>query len=173
MQHYFRGIFEGENCVMYMVEAGEASLYRPCYRQKLFIWNEIICSMGKFKQIYVSLTISNSTRSIVMSRKCFECCVWRGINFTCNLISVHDGYGRKCINVFLVQFWSFSFKETCSYISCVCVFICRDSSVDWASGSTKEIDDSNKELQDTANELLNSVTDPKFTYSKVSWGKNW
>jgi hypothetical protein len=27
-------------------------------------------------------------------------------------------------------------------------------------------------LQNTANELLTSVNDPKFTYSKVSWGRN-
>jgi hypothetical protein len=50
----------------------------------------------------------------------------------------------------------------------ISVFVCRDSSTDWAPDSAKEADNANKELQDTANELLKSVNDPKFTYSKVS-----
>jgi hypothetical protein len=48
----------------------------------------------------------------------------------------------------------------------ICIY--RDSTSEWASGSAKEIDDNSRELQNTANELLTSVNDPKFTYSKVS-----
>lgn len=40
------------------------------------------------------------------------------------------------------------------------------TATDWTAGSQKTVDSSNKELQDTANELINSVNDPKFTYSK-------
>lgn len=60
-----------------------------------------------------------------------------------------------------------------THTSYVKVFICRDSTSDWALGSAKEIDGTNKELQDTANELLKSVNDPKFTYSKVSSGMKY
>jgi hypothetical protein len=47
-------------------------------------------------------------------------------------------------------------------------FFSRDSTSEWASVCARETDDNNRELQDTANELLKSVNDPKFTYSKVS-----
>jgi hypothetical protein len=49
----------------------------------------------------------------------------------------------------------------------------RDSTSDWAPSSAKEIDGNNKELQDTANEILESVNDPRFTDSKVSSGMNY
>jgi hypothetical protein len=60
-----------------------------------------------------------------------------------------------------------------THISYVQVFNCRDSTSDWSPSSAKEIDSNNKELQDTANELLKSVNDPRFTYSKVSSGINY
>lgn len=41
-----------------------------------------------------------------------------------------------------------------------------DSTSEWSPGSEKEVDGNNTELQDTANELLKSVDDPRFTYSK-------
>lgn len=37
---------------------------------------------------------------------------------------------------------------------------------DWVSSASKETDSNSKELQDNARELLQSVDDPKFTYSK-------
>jgi hypothetical protein len=103
--------------------------------------------------------------------------VRQGINLNDTVLSNVMDMLENVLMLFVLSSEFYLLYISCSDIhvhtSYIQVFIYRDSTSEWSPGSEKEVDGNNTELQDTANELLKSVDDPRFTYSKVSSGMSY